>query len=97
MLQGTCPNCGNDFQIFKSTLNDELQLCPFCSQPFLVEDEFVRDSVKFSNSSTTFGQAFRDFSACSKKGGGILNFIHLHPSERACDAGGPSCDQLEQP
>ncbi|XP_020534458.1 uncharacterized protein LOC105632805 isoform X2 [Jatropha curcas] len=38
ILQGTCPNCGNDFQIFKSTLNDELQLCPFCSQPFSGKD-----------------------------------------------------------
>ncbi|XP_015583560.1 uncharacterized protein LOC8277663 [Ricinus communis] len=69
ILQGTCPNCGNDFQIFKSTLNDELQLCPYCSQPFsVVGDEFVSDSVKFSNRSTAFGEAFRDFSSGSKKG-----------------------------
>nr|XP_016450373.1 PREDICTED: uncharacterized protein LOC107775183 [Nicotiana tabacum] len=69
IVQGTCPNCGNDFQIFRSTLNDEVQLCPFCTQPFsVVGDEFVRDPVKFSNQSTTFGQAFSDFSARSKKG-----------------------------
>lgn len=68
MVQSTCPNCGNDFQVFKSSLNDDLQLCPFCSQPFsVVDDKFVRDSVKFSNESTTFGQAFNDFSR-SKKG-----------------------------
>ncbi|XP_062168339.1 uncharacterized protein LOC133874518 [Alnus glutinosa] len=68
MIQGTCPNCGNAFQVFKSTLNDDLQLCPFCTQPFsVVGDEFVSDSVKFSNQSTTFGQAFNDFSR-SKKG-----------------------------
>ncbi|GLT62449.1 hypothetical protein SLA2020_350880 [Shorea laevis] len=68
MIQGTCPNCGNDFQVFKSSLNDDLQLCPFCTQPFsVVGNEFVSDSVKFSNQSTTFGQAFNDF-AHSKKG-----------------------------
>uniref|UniRef100_A0A2P2K399 Uncharacterized protein LOC105139703 n=1 Tax=Rhizophora mucronata TaxID=61149 RepID=A0A2P2K399_RHIMU len=64
-----CPNCGNEFQIFKSTLNDELQLCPFCSQPFsVVNDEFVRDSIKFSKQSRPFGQAFSDFYPSSNKG-----------------------------
>ncbi|KAF3453623.1 hypothetical protein FNV43_RR04064 [Rhamnella rubrinervis] len=68
IVQDSCPNCGNDFQIFKSSLNDDLQLCPFCSQPFsVVDDKFVRDSVKFSNQSTTFGQAFNDFIG-SRKG-----------------------------
>lgn len=68
IIQSSCPNCGNDFQVFKSSLNDELQLCPFCSQPFsVVDDKFVRDSVKFSNQATTFGQAFSDFSPSSKK------------------------------
>ncbi|KAM3396117.1 hypothetical protein P3S68_005123 [Capsicum galapagoense] len=68
IVQGTCPNCGNDFQIFKSTLNDEVQLCPFCTQPFSVAgNKFVRDPVTFSNQSNTFGQAFSDFST-SKKG-----------------------------
>ncbi|KAK9938230.1 hypothetical protein M0R45_014982 [Rubus argutus] len=62
MVQGSCPNCGNDFQIFKSTLNDELQLCPYCSQPFsVVDNKFVMDPVNFSNRSTTFGQAFNDY------------------------------------
>ncbi|XP_077254056.1 uncharacterized protein LOC143893014 isoform X2 [Tasmannia lanceolata] len=36
IVQDSCPNCGNDFQIFKSSLKDGLQLCPFCSQPFSV-------------------------------------------------------------
>ncbi|KAF5730653.1 hypothetical protein HS088_TW19G00245 [Tripterygium wilfordii] len=40
VIQGQCPNCGNDFQVFKSTLNDELQLCPFCTQPFSGEAKF---------------------------------------------------------
>ncbi|KAH7546480.1 hypothetical protein FEM48_Zijuj01G0205400 [Ziziphus jujuba var. spinosa] len=67
IVQDSCPNCGNDFQIFKSTLNDDLQLCPFCSQPFsVVDNKFVRDSVKFSNQSTTFGQAFNDFYSSRK-------------------------------
>lgn len=62
MVQDSCPNCGNDFQIFKSTLNDELQLCPYCSQPFsVVDNKFVMDPVNFSNRSTTFGQAFNDY------------------------------------
>ncbi|KAF7822768.1 putative transmembrane protein [Senna tora] len=62
IMQGTCPNCGNEFQVFKSSLNDDLQLCPFCGQPFsVVGNEFVKESVKFSNQSTTFGQAFNDF------------------------------------
>lgn len=34
----------------------------------VVNDEFVRDPVKFSNQSTTFGQAFSDFYSGSKKG-----------------------------
>ncbi|XP_055822630.1 uncharacterized protein LOC129891338 isoform X1 [Solanum dulcamara] len=69
IVQSACPNCGNDFQIFRSTLNDEVQLCPFCTQPFsVVGDKFVRDPVTFSNQSTTFGQAFSDFSTRSKKG-----------------------------
>ncbi|WVZ01520.1 hypothetical protein V8G54_027589 [Vigna mungo] len=36
ILLNRCPNCGNDFQVFKSSLNDDLQLCPFCGQPFSV-------------------------------------------------------------
>ncbi|KAJ4845243.1 hypothetical protein Tsubulata_003858 [Turnera subulata] len=69
ILQDACPNCGNEFRVFKSTLNDELQLCPFCSQPFsVVGDEFVRDSRKFSKKSSSFGQAFSDFYPGSEKG-----------------------------
>ncbi|KAL3508623.1 hypothetical protein ACH5RR_028024 [Cinchona calisaya] len=69
IVQDSCPNCGNDFQVFKSTLNEDLQLCPFCSQPFsVIGDEFVRDPVKFSTQSTAFGEAFSDFFARSKKG-----------------------------
>ncbi|OVA20197.1 hypothetical protein BVC80_155g7 [Macleaya cordata] len=70
IVQSSCPNCGNDFQIFKSSLKDGLQLCPYCSQPFSVEgNEFVRESTTFSsNQSTTFGQAFNGFSPSPKKG-----------------------------
>ncbi|KAJ7981694.1 U3 small nucleolar RNA-associated protein 14 B isoform 3 [Quillaja saponaria] len=67
IVQDACPNCGNEFQIFKSSLNDDLQLCPFCSQPFsVVGNEFVQETVKFSNQSTTFGQAFNNFTRSSK-------------------------------
>ncbi|KAM5585900.1 hypothetical protein ABKV19_005021 [Rosa sericea] len=62
MVQDSCPNCRNDFQIFKSTLNDDIQQCPYCSQPFsVVDNKFVMDPVNFSNRSTTFGQAFNDY------------------------------------
>eukprot|EP00262_Sarcandra_glabra_P015744 TRINITY_DN4931_c0_g1_i1.p1 TRINITY_DN4931_c0_g1~~TRINITY_DN4931_c0_g1_i1.p1 ORF type:complete len:245 (-),score=59.75 TRINITY_DN4931_c0_g1_i1:385-1119(-) len=70
IVQDSCPNCGNDFQIFKSSLQDGMQLCPFCSQPFSVKgNKFIRESVKFSpNQSTTFGQAFNGFSPRTEKG-----------------------------
>ncbi|XP_050220065.1 uncharacterized protein LOC126670396 [Mercurialis annua] len=71
ILQGTCPNCGNEFQVFKSTLNNDLQQCPYCSQPFSVAgDEFMSDSGQFSKGSMPFSEAFRDFSSGSKKGKG---------------------------
>ncbi|CAN1775387.1 hypothetical protein LINPERHAP1_LOCUS13309 [Linum perenne] len=70
MLQSTCPTCGNEFQVFKSTLNDELQQCPFCGQPFsVVDDKFVRDSVKYTDEPTSFREAFRSFYPDSDKGG----------------------------
>ncbi|KAK9131628.1 hypothetical protein Scep_011156 [Stephania cephalantha] len=70
IVQGSCPNCGNDFQIFRSSLNDGAQRCPYCTQPFsVVGDEFVKESAEFtSNQSTTFGQAFGGFSRSSKNG-----------------------------
>ncbi|KAM7252366.1 hypothetical protein ACFE04_024249 [Oxalis oulophora] len=69
IVQSSCPSCGNDFQVFKSTMNEEQQLCPFCSAPFSVVDgKFVSDSVNFSNESTPFGQTFNDFSPSFKKG-----------------------------
>ncbi|KAJ3674927.1 hypothetical protein LUZ60_005543 [Juncus effusus] len=56
ILQSSCPNCGNEFQIFKSSLSDA-QLCPFCTQPFSVEDgKFVREPTIFS--SEKFAQTF---------------------------------------
>ncbi|EOY12812.1 U3 small nucleolar RNA-associated protein 14 B isoform 1 [Theobroma cacao] len=69
IVQSSCPNCGNDFQIFKSFLNDELQLCPYCSQPFsVVDDKFVKEPVKFSNQTSKAEQAFNGFSPGFKKG-----------------------------
>ncbi|XP_028807567.1 uncharacterized protein LOC114762271 [Neltuma alba] len=63
IMQGSCPNCGNAFQVFKSP-NDDLQLCPFCGLPFsVVGNEFVKESVKFSNQPATFGEAFGNFSS----------------------------------
>ncbi|KAK1283382.1 hypothetical protein QJS10_CPB21g00726 [Acorus calamus] len=70
IIQSSCPNCGNDFQIFRSSLKDGVQLCPFCSQPFSVQgSEFVRESPTFSSKqSTGFRQAFNGFSPRSEKG-----------------------------
>ncbi|KAB2044139.1 hypothetical protein ES319_D01G069200v1 [Gossypium barbadense] len=69
IVQSSCPNCGNDFQIFKSFLNDELQLCPYCSQPFsVVDDKFVKEPVKFSNQTSKQKQSFNSFSPGFKKG-----------------------------
>lgn len=58
LVQSSCPNCGNDLQIFKSSSKDGLQICPYCSRPFSVQgDKFVRESDRFtSNSSSVFGQ-----------------------------------------
>ncbi|PSR96344.1 Inactive serine/threonine-protein kinase [Actinidia chinensis var. chinensis] len=68
MVQDSCPNCGNEFQIFKFAVNDTLQLCPYCSQPFsVVGNEFVSDPVNFSNQSTSSGKGFKNFSARSNK------------------------------
>ncbi|CAM8894064.1 unnamed protein product [Rhodiola kirilowii] len=48
----------------RSLMIDEMQSCPYCSQPFsVVEDKFVSGS----NNSNPFGQVFNDFSPQSKK------------------------------
>ncbi|XP_039025695.1 uncharacterized protein LOC120159095 [Hibiscus syriacus] len=69
IVQSSCPNCGNDFRFFRSFLNDELQLCPYCSQPFsVVDDKFVKEPVKFSNEASKAKQASNGFSPGFKKG-----------------------------
>lgn len=66
IVQSSCPNCGNEFQIFRSVINEEPQLCPYCSQPFsVVGNEFVRDPA--ISQANTFGEAFDDFFSRSKK------------------------------
>uniref|UniRef100_A0A1D1YFI0 Diphthamide biosynthesis protein 3 n=1 Tax=Anthurium amnicola TaxID=1678845 RepID=A0A1D1YFI0_9ARAE len=72
IVQDSCPNCGNGFQIFKSSLKDGVQFCPFCTQPFSVQgNKFVREPSRFSsNRSPKFGEAFNGFSRQSEKGGG---------------------------
>lgn len=65
----SCPNCGNDFQVFKSTLDEDYQQCPYCAQPFsVIGNKFVKDPVNSSNQSTASGQAFNNFWTRSKKG-----------------------------
>ncbi|XP_019089728.1 PREDICTED: uncharacterized protein LOC104730641 isoform X1 [Camelina sativa] len=76
IVQSNCPNCGNEFQIFKSAMDDEVQLCPFCTQPFsVVDDKFVKEPVKFSNQTTAFGQDLNGFSSAPKKGKGFSTAI----------------------
>uniref|UniRef100_A0A803MH70 Uncharacterized protein n=1 Tax=Chenopodium quinoa TaxID=63459 RepID=A0A803MH70_CHEQI len=55
--------------LFRSTLNDEPQLCPYCAQPFSVEgNKFVKEPINFSSKrSTPFGQIFDDFSPWSRE------------------------------
>uniref|UniRef100_A0A7N0RE17 Uncharacterized protein n=1 Tax=Kalanchoe fedtschenkoi TaxID=63787 RepID=A0A7N0RE17_KALFE len=66
VVQDTCPSCGQEFQTFKSLLNEELQSCPYCGQPFSVVDgKFANGSG--SGDSNPFGQIFNDFSPQSKK------------------------------
>ncbi|KAL1203062.1 hypothetical protein V5N11_015308 [Cardamine amara subsp. amara] len=76
IVQSNCPNCGNEFQIFKSSLEDEVQLCPFCTQPFsVVDDKFVKEPVKFSNQANAFGQDLNGLSSKPKKGKGFSTAI----------------------
>ncbi|VVB11359.1 unnamed protein product [Arabis nemorensis] len=76
IVQSSCPNCGNEFQIFKSSLDDEVQLCPFCTQPFsVVDDKFVKEPVKFSNHTSAFGQDLNGFSSAPKKGKGFSTAV----------------------
>ncbi|EFJ32555.1 hypothetical protein SELMODRAFT_407519 [Selaginella moellendorffii] len=52
IITGNCPNCGNEFQVFEFAVKDELQLCPYCTQPFKVDNKvFVRDGPSFYNPS----------------------------------------------
>lgn len=69
MVQGTCPSCGNEFQVFAFALKEGPQLCPYCIQPFKLENkQFVRESPSFSNQCFGgFKQAFDGFNDEPKK------------------------------
>lgn len=50
LIQSNCPNCGNYFQILKSSMKDGVQLCPYCTQPFSVQgNKFEREPTRFSS------------------------------------------------
>ncbi|KAG6516981.1 uncharacterized protein LOC122055425 isoform X2 [Zingiber officinale] len=70
IIQSSCPNCGNEFQILRSATNDDPQLCPFCSQPFSVQgDIFVREPSRFSsNRPISYRRSFNGFSARKETG-----------------------------
>lgn len=63
LIRGPCPNCGGDFQVFAFTAKEEPRLCPYCSQPFKLENKkFVRDEPQFSNQQAQgFQQPFGGF------------------------------------
>ncbi|KAK9048108.1 hypothetical protein SSX86_024346 [Deinandra increscens subsp. villosa] len=69
MVEIKCRSCGNEFEVFKSMLNDEQKLCPYCNQPFsVVGDEFVRDPTNFGKESATVGETFSELFSQTKKG-----------------------------
>ncbi|XP_057846694.2 uncharacterized protein LOC131056354 [Cryptomeria japonica] len=76
MVQGNCPNCGNEFQVFRFDLTDGPQLCPYCTQPFELE-EFVRESPRFSTD--RFGNVKQPF------GGFTSGQKEQDPSEMVVD------------
>jgi len=58
-----CPNCGKSFRILKTSLKNRPQFCPYCTQPFSVQDDkFVRESASFSSGRTPTNaqQAFNE-------------------------------------
>ncbi|KMZ58630.1 hypothetical protein ZOSMA_75G00630 [Zostera marina] len=68
LIQNSCPNCGNDIRILKSSLKDGMQLCPYCTQPFSVQnDRFVKESTNFSSDQSPFEQVFNDFPRSSNR------------------------------
>ncbi|BBN14632.1 hypothetical protein MPTK1_6g13110 [Marchantia polymorpha subsp. ruderalis] len=63
VITGACPNCGQSFQVFEFAVKEEAQYCPYCSQPFKLEDgKFIRDEPRFSSQRTNpggFGGGFK--------------------------------------
>lgn len=63
LIKGLCPNCGGEFQVFEFSMKEEHRLCPYCSQPFKLENkQFVREDPQFSNQQQRgFKQPFGGF------------------------------------
>ncbi|XP_051210029.1 uncharacterized protein [Lolium perenne] len=57
-----CPNCGKSFRVLKTSLKNGPQFCPYCTQPFSVQDDkFVRESASFSSGrASPSAQAFNE-------------------------------------
>ncbi|XP_020692063.2 uncharacterized protein LOC110106475 isoform X2 [Dendrobium catenatum] len=74
-----CPNCGNNFQIFKSSLKDGVQFCPYCTQPFSVQgDKFERESTRFSsNRSAAPEQVFNGSFSRSEQGTSTATIVDI--------------------
>ncbi|KAI0497770.1 hypothetical protein KFK09_021005 [Dendrobium nobile] len=79
IIQSNCPNCGNNFQIFKSSLKDGVQFCPYCTQPFSVQgDKFERESTRFSsNRSAAPEQVFNGSFSRSEQGTSTATIVDI--------------------
>ncbi|CAM0954736.1 unnamed protein product [Alopecurus aequalis] len=62
ILQSNCPNCGKSFRVLKTSLKNGPQFCPYCTQPYSVQDDkFVRESASFSSGrASPSAQAFNE-------------------------------------
>eukprot|EP00250_Pteridium_aquilinum_P026578 c33234_g1_i1 orf=61-1026(+) len=87
LVKGPCPNCGGEFQVFEFSLKEEHRLCPYCSQPFKLENKkFVRDEPQFSNEQRRgFKQPFGGF-------GGFEGFGQPPSSSKKEDSSGVIVD-----
>ncbi|KAL2621054.1 hypothetical protein R1flu_001259 [Riccia fluitans] len=63
IITGACPTCGESFQVFEFVAKEEPQLCPYCTQPFKLENgRFIRDEPRFSSrkaNSGPFSEGFK--------------------------------------
>ncbi|XP_020571293.1 uncharacterized protein LOC110018349 [Phalaenopsis equestris] len=79
IIQSNCPNCGNNFQMLKSSMKDGVQFCPYCTQPFSVQgNKFERESARFSSKrSAGPEESFNGSFARSKQGTSTATIVDI--------------------